>query len=123
MTPFEFGHAVGSLEKSAVFPGVIGGTIGAAQAPSGSRLEGFGRGMARDIGTQLGAGVVGRIGHNYGAHIGRMFGPAGRLYGSLAGALGGAVLGGVGGYHGAGKIIGPASYQTPVAPATAMTTK
>lgn len=59
MNAFEFGYAVGQLEKSAFFPGAIGGTIGAVQAPSGSRLEGFGRGMVRDWGTQLGAGVGG----------------------------------------------------------------
>lgn len=116
MTAYEFGYAVGSLEKQSFFPGVIGGTIGAVQAPQGNRLEGFGRGIVRDWGTQLGAGVGAGGGGILAHNVGRLLGPKGRLLATAAGALGGGALGGTKGYELAGKVLGPASYQRPTSP-------
>lgn len=92
MTPFEFG----GLVKQSFFPGAIGTGLGAYQAPEGHKLEGAGRGLVRDLATQLGAGL-GAVG---GIHAG-----------GLPGALLGAGAGGLLGYHGAGKLMPKPSWK------------
>ncbi len=88
--------------------GVLGGLIGAAEAPQGNAWRGAGRGMAIGAGTGLGtglgatAGVLGGAAGGFG--LGSLTGnPAlaglGMAAGGLMGGIGGAGLGGVASYR------------------------
>ena len=120
-------------EKAAILDiaaaGLLGGGVGAVQAPSGSRGEGFARGVGRGAGLYgggvLGAGLGGvggaALGGAAGAGIGGLIGAdpelisaltsAGLIGGGLAGGTAGALGGGYGGYKGMGALMGKPSWE------------
>lgn len=94
----------------------------ALYAPKGSRMEGGAHGFARGLGAEAG-GVAGSVG---GAGLGALGGaaanalakrfrlPLGKNLANAGAAIGfsaGGLSGGVGGYQGAKKLFGPASYE------------
>lgn len=97
LSPYEFG-------KQAIADfGLVGGALGAAQAPSGSRTEGAARGARRGLYTSSGfvGGTIGGAlaGGAAGAGIGHVSDSSGDSTGTgaLVGAGLGAIAGGVGG--------------------------
>lgn len=101
---------------------LIGGALGAAQAPAGKRLKGFGRGAIRGAGT--GAGMLGGMAlasplvaslHRGGGH-----GSPERLA-ALAALIGSAGLGGYLGYDITGEVLGPPSWEKEEKPVKAAT--
>jgi hypothetical protein len=95
------------LEKLAISDtGLIGGVLGALQAPSGNRTEGYARGARRGAKTGLGMIGGGIGGAGLGALIAHLMGEdAGP--GAAIGALGGLGAGGFAGYKLGGRQADP----------------
>ena len=92
----------------------LGSLLGAALAPSGHRMEGFGRGLLRGAGTALG-GIAGSGlgGAAAGGAImgGQMTDPKSVAMTGLGGYLGGNVLGPFAGYGLSGHLLGKPSWE------------
>lgn len=108
------GAGIGSALSAVPLVPALGGAFGAASAPSGRRVEGFGRGALRGTGIAMGTSLGGGLGAGVGASLPILAGATdprwvfgATLAGGALGAGGGAVLGD----YMARKLIGRPTWE------------